>query len=123
MKVIGVDLYNQTTSVGVAKSLTSSATDSDHIPCVLIIEDNEVHSIEHHTQDCRVKIAQVSAESATRLDVAAHNDIQTLVFDKAQITSRWNYSRPKCGDPCHPLTSMCGEAIVIIREKDKGEPD
>lgn len=33
---IGVDLYNQTTTGNVSKPLTSSATDSDHVPCVLI---------------------------------------------------------------------------------------
>jgi DNA (cytosine-5)-methyltransferase 1 len=32
---IGVDLYNQTTTRNVAKSLNSAATDADHIPCVI----------------------------------------------------------------------------------------
>lgn len=41
--------------------------------------------------------------------------IETLVFDKAQITCKWNYSVPKWGGACHPLTSACGEAIVIIK--------
>ena len=46
---------------------------------------------------------------------------QTLIFDKAQITSRYNYSVPKWGGASHPLTSMCGEAIVIIKyENDNG---
>lgn len=41
-EVEGIDLYNQTTTGGVAKSLNSAATDSDHIPCVLIrYEQNE----------------------------------------------------------------------------------
>lgn len=35
-KVIGIDIYNQCTTGIVAKSLNSIATDSDHIPCVLI---------------------------------------------------------------------------------------
>ena len=33
---IGVDLYNQTTTGGVSKTLSSIATDADHVPCVLI---------------------------------------------------------------------------------------
>lgn len=35
-RVIGVDLYNQSITGCVTKSFTSSATDSDHIPCVII---------------------------------------------------------------------------------------
>lgn len=36
--VIGLDLYNQTVTGGVAKTLIESARkcDSDHVPCVLI---------------------------------------------------------------------------------------
>lgn len=34
--VVGVDLYNQCITGEVAKPLTNKATDSDHIPCVII---------------------------------------------------------------------------------------
>lgn len=34
--VVGVDLFNQSVTGGVSKALSSSATDADHIPCVLI---------------------------------------------------------------------------------------
>ena len=44
--------------------------------------------------------------------------VDTLVFDKAQITSKLNYSVPTWGGQCHPLTSAAGEAIVIIRRAD-----
>lgn len=33
--VEGIDLYNQTSTGDVSKSLNASATDSDHIPCVM----------------------------------------------------------------------------------------
>lgn len=36
IKAVGVDLYNQTVTGAVSKSLTSAATDSDHVPCVLV---------------------------------------------------------------------------------------
>ena len=39
-EVIGVDLYNQSITGGVAKTLSNKATDSDHIPCVLIINSS-----------------------------------------------------------------------------------
>lgn len=35
----GIDLYNQCMTGGVAKSLTNIATDADHIPCVLVLND------------------------------------------------------------------------------------
>ena len=44
--------------------------------------------------------------------------VDTLVFDKAQITSKFNYSAPTWGGQCHPLTSAAGEAIVIIKVTD-----
>jgi len=41
MVVIGLDAYNQCTTGDVSKSLNSAATDSDHIPCVMIeVEDD-----------------------------------------------------------------------------------
>lgn len=35
-EVIGIDLYNQSITWGVAKTLNSRATDSDHLPCVIV---------------------------------------------------------------------------------------
>lgn len=47
--VIGIDAYNQTVTGVVTKALTNIATDSDHIPLVLIVEsDNETDSIFRH---------------------------------------------------------------------------
>lgn len=37
---VGVDLFNQTTTGNVSKTMSSSATDSDHVPCVICIEGN-----------------------------------------------------------------------------------
>ena len=36
---IGVDLYNQSVTGGVSKTLNSIKSDADHTPVVLIIED------------------------------------------------------------------------------------
>ena len=38
---IGVDLYNQCLPGGVSKTLSSKATDADHIPCVIIKDNKE----------------------------------------------------------------------------------
>lgn len=40
MTAVGIDAYNQSVTWDVAKSLTSIATDSDHIPCVIVIKDD-----------------------------------------------------------------------------------
>ena len=40
-RIVGVDIYNGALTGGVAKTLNCAATDSDHIPCVLIL--NEKH--------------------------------------------------------------------------------
>lgn len=44
---IGIDLYNQVITGGVAKTLNAVKCDSDHVPCVLVYES--------HGQDCRYK--------------------------------------------------------------------
>ena len=36
---IGIDLYNQTLTGGVSKTLNAIKSDSDHVPCVLILND------------------------------------------------------------------------------------
>lgn len=41
LKVIGIDLYNQCTTGEVSKTLNHIACDSDHVPCVLIVENEE----------------------------------------------------------------------------------
>ena len=45
MIVIGFDAYNQSLTGGVAKPLTNKATDSDHIPLIIIKEEvkDETH--------------------------------------------------------------------------------
>ena len=36
---VGVDLYNLALTGGVSKTLNSAATDADHIPCVMVLND------------------------------------------------------------------------------------
>jgi DNA (cytosine-5)-methyltransferase 1 len=42
---IGVDLYNQNLTGGVSKTLNSIATDSDHIPCILIKKEQPIYTL------------------------------------------------------------------------------
>ena len=41
LRVIGVDSYNQTTTGDVAKPLTSAASDSDHLPLIIMEVDDD----------------------------------------------------------------------------------
>ena len=43
--------------------------------------------------------------------------VDAVAFDNAQITCKNNYSHPKWGDPCHPLTSAANQAMVAIKDK------
>ena len=80
--VVGIDLYNQTTTGEVSKTLNSIRSDSDHVPCVLVLNDQGgsvmnisydvtstlraetkhhepiVLCVENHPADSRVKISQ-----------------------------------------------------------------
>lgn len=49
---IGVDLYNQTMTGGVSKTLNNRATDADHVPCVLI-RGGAVQSTRTEAEKCR----------------------------------------------------------------------
>lgn len=42
VRIEGVDIYNKTTTGSVSKTLNSAATDSDHIPCVLLINGETI---------------------------------------------------------------------------------
>lgn len=44
--------------------------------------------------------------------------VETLVFDLSQVTSRQNYSHPKWGGCCHPITTEAARAIVIIKDAE-----
>ena len=37
--VVGIDFYNQCLTGGVSKTLNNRATDADHVPCVLVLND------------------------------------------------------------------------------------
>lgn len=50
MTVIGVDVYNYCTTGGLSKTLNAIATDSDHIPCVVIKGDDDSDR-DHKEQD------------------------------------------------------------------------
>lgn len=42
---IGADLYNQSLTGTVAKTLNSRATDSDHIPCVIEVIGADIYNL------------------------------------------------------------------------------
>ena len=44
VKVIGFDTYNQVLTGEVARTLTSAKSDCDHVPCVLVLNDQGGHT-------------------------------------------------------------------------------
>jgi DNA (cytosine-5)-methyltransferase 1 len=45
----------------------------------------------------------------------------TVAFDTTQITSKQNYSRPKAGDPCHPLSSTAHPPAIAFTQNSRDE--
>ena len=41
----------------------------------------------------------------------------TTVYDTTQITSPSNYSKPKPGDPCHPLAAQAHVPLMVNRKR------
>jgi DNA (cytosine-5)-methyltransferase 1 len=46
--------------------------------------------------------------------------MQPVPFDTTQITSAGNYSKPKAGDPCHPLAAGAHPPAIAFSAKDHG---
>lgn len=53
--------------------------------------------------------------------VIVRPDVSVLPFDTTQITSALNYSKPKDGDPCHPLASTAHPPAAVIALQDVRE--
>ena len=73
--MLGVDLYNQCMTGGVSKTLNAIKSDSDHIPCVLVLE--------HHPNDSRLKIAEdgVCQTLSKRMGTGGGNVPLVLIYD------------------------------------------
>jgi len=46
--------------------------------------------------------------------------VKLVPFDTTQITSKANYSKPKAGDPCHPLATGAHPPAIAFSVKDHG---
>lgn len=51
----------------------------------------------------------------------ARTTTQAVAFDTTQITSPGNYSSPKNGDPCHPLSAGAHPPAVAFAQNQRGE--
>ena len=86
--VMGVDVYNQTTTGNVSKSIV----------------------YENHSQDSRYKpLGEVCQTVSATYGMGGNNQPlvvdDVLPFDTTQVTSDKNWSNPHFGDPCHPLAA------------------
>ena len=56
-EAVGVDLYNQVLTGYVSKSMTASASDADHVPCVIHLPSirEAQYLFENHSQDARYR--------------------------------------------------------------------
>ena len=58
----------------------------------------------------------VNLQPCLRADANTGDGASCVAFDTTQITSPGNYSRPKQGDPCHPLASGAHPPCVAIQD-------
>lgn len=49
-----------------------------------------------------------------------HNNLIPVPFDTTQITSAGNYSVPRAGDPCHPLSATAHAPCIAFPERMSG---
>ena len=71
----GVDLYNQSMTGGVSKTLNSISSDCDHVPCVIVYES--------HGQDCRYKpLGDVCSTISQKYGTGGGNAPIVLTYDQ-----------------------------------------
>ena len=73
--------------------------------------------------DCVVPVvAGTLAGSGAGMDRAAgmENEKDFLIVDPTQMTSQANYSKPKPGDPCHPLAAHAHPPLAVFQETGHG---
>ena len=50
--------------------------------------------------------------------------VEVMPFDTTQVTSPYNWSHPKFGDPCHPLAAgQHPPAVVVVEVDDEKRTD
>ena len=86
MDAIGFDAYNQCLTGGVAMSIRAIRSDTEHLPCAVILLD-------HHPADSRTDIAedQTAIQTLTsRMGTGGGNVpmiLEPITFDGQQVTS------------------------------------
>ena len=72
----GIDLYNQSMTGGVSKTLNSISSDCDHVPCVLVVEN--------HPADSRVTIREdgICQALTSRMGTGGGNVPLVLTYDQ-----------------------------------------
>ncbi|PAL23524.1 hypothetical protein CD928_05505 [Sphingopyxis sp. GW247-27LB] len=70
----------------------------------------------------RGEISDICSECGTIRDAQVTYPVsrggapEVIPFDTTQITSKYNYSHPKAGDPCHPLAASAHPPAVCVTE-------
>lgn len=80
---------------------------------MLILESNQNHATIKDTEVCPCLPASMGLGGGYVPMI-----IDVLPFDTTQVTSANNWSRPKYGDPCHPLAHGQHPHHIVIRETD-----
>jgi DNA (cytosine-5)-methyltransferase 1 len=76
--VLGLDCFDQCLTGTVSKTLTSSATDSDHVPCVL-----QQIVFENHSQDSRYRfMGDVNETVSAKYGTGGNNQPLVLTIVK-----------------------------------------
>lgn len=93
-------------------------------PCIL--DQREAYPIENHPNDSRVKVCEdgVFQTLSSRMGTGGNNTplvMEAIPFDTTQITSPDNWSKPKPGDPCHPLAAEAHPPAIAFTQNQREE--
>ena len=81
---------------------------------MIVLESNQNHATVHDTEVCPTLPASMGLGGGGYVPMI----VDTLVFDKAQVTSKVNGNKPIWGGRCHTISAgNAAQAVVIIREK------
>lgn len=118
--VLGLDCFDQCLTGTVSKTITSSATDSDHIPCVLAYGFKAGNGAKSRTIGLQEEISPTlaSAPSGTNMVPTV---LQQIVFENHSQDSRYRYM----GDVNETVSAKYGTGgnnqplvVTIVKECD-----
>lgn len=112
-EVIGFDVYNMSVTGSVAKSLTSIATDSDHVPVVLCIKNECQPAATDANGHRRKQCAVHTGDQMSMKEIKVHSYAESSFAAYREMLPLIRYKGGTCGNG--------SEALILIEQQQQDD--